>query len=71
MGPDHTSLAVDHLSFAARGGNVVSMKLMRTLHQLERVSEDCFEDIKQEFNEIKSLEWSEERQSWRNRETPK
>ena len=66
-GPDHTSLAVDHLSFAARGGDVVSMKLIRTLHQLGRISEDSFEDIKQDFNEMKCAEWSEERESWQKR----
>ena len=66
-GPDHTSLAVDHLSFAARGGDVVSMKLIRTLHQLGRISEVSFEDIKQDFNEMKCAEWSEERESWQKR----
>ena len=66
-GPDHTSLAVDHLSFAARGGDVRSMKLIRTLHQLGRISEDSFEDVKQDFNEMKRAEWSEERESWQRR----
>ena len=66
-GTDHTLLAVDHLSFAARGGDIVSLKLIRTLRQLGRINEDSLESIEQDFNEMKCAEWSEERESWQKR----
>lgn len=65
---EHTKMATKHLAYAAKGGDTISMKLLSKLNQTARVCHTFLEEIEKSFDEMKSLEWSEERESWHKKE---
>jgi len=58
-------IAIEHSAYAARGGHALCVENLQTLRENGLVPKEDLDEVEAEFQEARSLEWSEEREVFR------